>query len=178
MPKIFYFSIPIKEDKIIDCAEKNSPFYRYKEECISIERIENRYEKVNKYRAIVIIGNTNGIVGLGIKASKDKETAIIEAGKEAKLNIIPVRRGYFKKRIGEVHTIANRVEGKNGSVKVQLLPAPRYTGLHVPQKTKKLFEFSGIEDIIMKSFGNNNNTENLLRATINSFYSNISTNKS
>ena len=169
LPKIFYFSIPIKEEKIVDIYFDNHSHHKLKEECISIKKIGNRNDKKNKFKAIVIIGDLNGIVGLGIKASKDINTAIIEAGKDARLNIISVRRGFFKKPEYEVYTIANRVEGKSGSVKVQLIPAPRGTGLPVPKEAKKLFQYAGIKDIIMKSFGNKNNVENLLQAIYNAF---------
>ena len=162
LPKIFYHSIPIKEDKIVDFSLKQDSDI-LKEECISIKKIGN------KFRAIVIIGNLKGIVGLGIKASKDIKSAIVEAGKEARLNIISVRRGFFKKPELEVYTIANKVEGKSGSVKVQLIPAPKGTGLPVQKEAKKLFQFAGIEDIIMKSFGNKNNVGNLLQAICNAF---------
>ena len=75
---------------------------------------------------------------------------------------MPIKRGFFKKPELEVYTIANRVEGKSGSMKVQLISVPKGTGLPVPKEAKKLFQFAGIDDIIMKSFGNKNNVGNLL----------------
>lgn len=64
LPKIFYHCIHIKEDKSVDFTFMYN-FYKLKEECISIKKIGN------KFRAIVIIENLKGIVGLGIKASKN-----------------------------------------------------------------------------------------------------------
>ena len=156
MDVIFYNSVPIKEDKIIDEVYKKT-YRNLKEECLSIKKIGK-----NKIKAIVIIGDSEGHVGLGIKTSEDMKKAIKGAGKEARLNIIPVRRGFFNKKELKVNTIANKVEGKSGSVKVQLIPAPKGTGLSVTKEAKKLFQFAGIEDIIMKSYGNKNNVENLL----------------
>ena len=162
--QIFYYSVPIKEDKIIDNIFLNN-YKTLKEECISIKNIGK-----NKFKAIVIIGDSNGHIGLGVKTSDDMEKAIKDAGKEARLNIIPVRRGFFEKKEIKVYTITNKVEGKSGSVKVQLIPAPKGTGLSVTKEAKKIFQFAGIEDIIMKSYGNKNNLENLLKAIYNALF--------
>ena len=162
--EIFYYSVPIKEDKIIDYIFLRN-YKTLKEECISIKNIGK-----NKFKAIVIIGDSNGHIGLGVKTSEDMKKAIKGAGKEARLNIIPVRRGFFEKKDINVHTITNKVEGKSGSVKVQLIPAPKGTGLSVTKEAKKLFQFAGIEDIIMKSYGNKNNLENLLKAIYNALF--------
>ena len=131
--QIFYYSVPIKEDKIIDEFYKKT-YKNLKEECLSIKKIGK-----NKIKSIVIIGDSEGHVGLGIKTSEDMKKAIKGAGKEARLNMIPVRRGFFNKKELKVNTIANKVEGKSGSVKVQLIPAPKGTGLSVTKEAKKLF---------------------------------------
>ena len=44
----------------------------------------------------------------------------------AKLNTIPIRRGYWGKKAGLPHTVPVKVTGKCGSVRVRLIPAPRH----------------------------------------------------
>ena len=53
----------------------------------------------------------------------------------AKLNLIPVRRGYWGNKIGDPHTVPTKITGKCGSVRIRLIPAPRGTGVvGAPQK--------------------------------------------
>jgi small subunit ribosomal protein S2e len=82
----------------------------------------------------------------------------------AKLNLIPVRKGYWGNNIGATHTVPNKVTGKAGSVKCRLVPAPRGTGLVAPPVTKKLFQFAGIQDIYTKTEGKTRTRGNFIKA--------------
>lgn len=62
-------------------------------------------------------------VGLGLKCAKEVATAIRGAIINAKLNIIPVRRGYWGSHIAEPHTVPCKVSGKAASVMCRLIPA-------------------------------------------------------
>ena len=62
-------------------------------------------------------------VGLGMKCSKEVAGAIRGAIINAKLSIIPVRRGYWGSHIAEPHTVPMKVSGKAGSVMCRLIPA-------------------------------------------------------
>ena len=53
-----------------------------------------------RFKAFVVIGDGDGHIGLGVKASKDVQGAIKGAIVDAKLNVIPVRRGYYMNKIG------------------------------------------------------------------------------
>jgi hypothetical protein len=65
----------------------------------------------------------NRHVGLGMKCSKEVAGAIRGAIINAKLSIIPVRRGYWGSHIAEPHTVPMKVSGKAGSVMCRLIPA-------------------------------------------------------
>jgi len=80
----------------------------------------------------------NGHIGMGWKAHKEVQGAIKGAIIHAKLNIIPVRRGYWGNKIGNAHSIPVKVTGKSGSVSVRLIPAPRGTGLVAAPASKKV----------------------------------------
>lgn len=83
----------------------------------------------------------------------------------AKLNLTPVRKGYWGNKIGGIHTVPNKVTGKAGSVKVRLVPAPRGAGLVAPPVSKKLFQFAGIQDIYTKTEGKTRTRGNFVKAT-------------
>ncbi|KAL9694316.1 hypothetical protein quinque_013601 [Culex quinquefasciatus] len=55
--------------------------------------------------AFVAIGDSNGLICLGVKCSKEVATAIRGAIILAKLSVMPVRRGYWGNNIGKPHTV-------------------------------------------------------------------------
>ena len=66
----------------------------------------------------------------------------------------------------ELHTIPFRVEGKSGSSRVILIPAPQGTGLVVGRELKKVLILAGVKDIYSKTFGKQRTTFNLIKAGI------------
>ena len=63
----------------------------------------------------------------------------------AKMHLVPIRRGYWGKKAGAPHTVANKLMGKCGSVRVRLIPAPRGTGLVAAPASKKILAMAGLE---------------------------------
>merc|ERR1719184_581599 len=90
---------------------------------------QTRAGQRTRFKAFVAIGDYDGHVGLGVKCSKEVATAIRGAIIQAKLSIIPVRRGYWGNKLGKPHTVPCKVTGKCGSVTVRLIPAPRGTSI-------------------------------------------------
>lgn len=115
---------------------------------------------------MAIVGNENGYVGIGIGKSADMQLAMQKAIRNAKLNIIPVARGCgsWECACGNPHSIPFKVEGRAGSVRVILLPAPRGVGLVASDEAKKILRLAGIKDVWMKSFGQTRNRLNFIRA--------------
>merc|ERR1712013_395892 len=96
-----------------------------------------------RFKAFVAIGDYNGHVGLGVKCAKEVATAICGAIIQAKLSIIPVRRGYWGNKLGKPHTVPVKVTGKCGSVTVRLIPAPRGTSIVAADgRNRRLLHFS------------------------------------
>ncbi len=124
-----------------------------------------------KISAMVIVGDENGHVGVGRGSAKEHRTAIEKATQNAKLNIIPVRRGCgsWECSCGEPHSIEKKVEGKSGSVRIVLMPAPRGLGLCCSEPVKQIMRLAGIKDIWVKTFGDTRTRENLILATFNAF---------
>jgi len=90
-----------------------------------------------RFKAFVVVGDSNGHLGLGVKCSKEVTLAIRGAIIAAKLAVIPVRRGYWGVRFGAPHTVPCKVSGSCGSVRMRLIPAPRGTGIVAAKAPKK-----------------------------------------
>merc|ERR1719329_555426 len=74
----------------------------------------------NRFVCHVLVGDQNGHIGLGSKCAKEVATAIRGGIIAAKLQLIPVRRGYWGALLGFPHTVPLKVHGKCGSVRVRL----------------------------------------------------------
>jgi small subunit ribosomal protein S2e len=99
-----------------------------------------------RFKGHVIVGDLEGHVGLGSKCHKEVQGAIKGAITDAKLNLIPVRKGYWGNKIGKAHTIPCKVTGRGGSVRVRLIPGPRGSGIVGSPVTKKVLQFAGVQD--------------------------------
>ena len=118
-----------------------------------------------RFKAIVAVGDLDGHVGLGVKVAKEVQIAIKGALVAAKLSLIPVRRGYWGNKIGNVHTVPMKVTGRGGSVRVRLIPAPRGTGIVGAPTSRKILAFAGVEDVFTSSTGKTKTLENFVKAT-------------
>jgi len=117
--------------------------------------------------AFAIVGNKGGLVGVGKGSALDSRNAIEKAIEKAKLNIIKVPRGCgsWECDCGQPHSIPFKTEGKGGSVRIKLLPAPKGIGLAVDDESKKVMRLAGIKDVWGKSLGDTATRINLIRAT-------------
>merc|ERR1711865_159466 len=118
----------------------------------------------NRFKAFVIVGDFDGHVGLGVKSTKEVATAIRGAIINAKINVVPVMRGYWGTKMAEPHTVPCKVHGKCGSVHVRLIPAPRGTGVVGSPVCKKLMNFAGITDVFSSSRGTTRTQANYMKA--------------
>jgi len=118
------------------------------------------------FSAFAVVGDKNGHVGLGFGKAKETLPAREKALRKAKLNIIKIKRGSgsFEGSSHEPHSIPLQVEGKCGSVRVILIPAPQGTGLVIGNEGKKILKLAGIQDIYSKSFGHKRTTMNYGKA--------------
>ncbi len=119
-----------------------------------------------KFATFAIVGNEDGYIGVGYGKSKETVPAREKAIRNAKLNIIKIRRGCGSWQCGckEAHTMPFAVEGKCGSVIIKLIPAPRGTGLCVDEECKKILKMAGVKDIWSKTLGQTKTKLNLVNA--------------
>jgi small subunit ribosomal protein S5 len=118
------------------------------------------------FACMVIVGDGNGHVGLGYGRAKETLPARAKALRYAKLNLIKIKRGCgsFDCICGEEHTVPFIVEGRCGSSRVKLMPAPQGTGLVIGDECKKILKIAGIKDVYSSTSGQIRTTINLARA--------------
>ena len=118
------------------------------------------------FGTMVVIGNRNGYLGLGYGKSKETVLSREKALRNAKLNIIKIRRGCGSWQCGcrTPHTIPFSVTGKCGSVTIRMMPAPKGSGLRVAEECRKILALAGISDVWSKTFGQTRTTINLAAA--------------
>lgn len=160
--EIFLFSIAIKEHQIVDALLGPS----LRDEVMKIMPVQKQTSagQRTRFKCYVAVGDGNGHIGLGCKSGKEVAIAIRGAIINAKMNLVPVRRGYWGLNIGKPHTVPCKVSGKCGSVRVRLIPAPRGSGIVASLIPKKLLNMAGIEDVYSSSTGHTRTRGNLAMA--------------
>ncbi|HDD46223.1 MAG TPA: 30S ribosomal protein S5 [Candidatus Aenigmarchaeota archaeon] len=119
-----------------------------------------------KLSAMVVVGNKDGIVGIGRAVANENRIAIEKALNQAKLNVISVRRGCgsWECNCGGNHSIPFATKGKCGSVVVKFYPTPKGVGIVAGNEIKKILRLAGIKDIWVKTFGQTRTRINLALA--------------
>ena len=132
----------------------------YKERLVAINRVAKVVKGGKNFRftALMVVGNENGKVGVGLGKAAEIPEAVRKGIEDAKRHMIEVPI------VGT--TIPHQVEGKFGKGHVRMLPAEEGTGLIAGGPARAVLEMVGIRDIRTKSFGSNN-PGNCVKATLN-----------
>lgn len=157
-PEIVDTLLPNLEEKALITGKSGRPFRM-------VQRVTDSGRR-NRFSVYVCVGNREGYIGIGNGKGKEFGPAIEQAIKRAKLNIIkvPLGCGSWECGCGEPHSLPFKVQGKAGSVRVTLLPAPKGTGLTANEVTKEILELTGLKDVSSMTKGHTKTSINLIMA--------------
>ncbi len=134
-----------RKQKIETTEEK--PQSEWTERVVQISRVTKVVKGGKKlsFRAIVIVGNQKGQVGIGCAKASEVIIAIQKAIADGRKNVINVP--IFKS------TIPHPITGRSGAGSVMLRPASAGTGIIAGGAVRSVLELAGIENILSKSLG-------------------------
>lgn len=134
-----------RKQKIETTEEK--PQSEWTERVVQISRVTKVVKGGKKlsFRAIVIVGNQKGQVGIGCAKASEVIIAIQKAIADGRKNVITVP--IFKT------TIPHPITGRSGAGAVMLRPASAGTGIIAGGAVRSVLELAGIENILSKSLG-------------------------
>jgi small subunit ribosomal protein S5 len=120
------------------------------------------------FATVAVIGNSDGYLGVGYGKSKDTLPAKEKAIRKAKLNVFKIIRGCgsWQCNCKTPHSIPFAVEGRCGSTRIKLMPAPKGKGLCVQPECAKMLKLAGIKDVWSKTWGQTRTTTNLIQACV------------
>jgi small subunit ribosomal protein S5 len=131
-------------------------------------RVKTQEGNKPKFATVAVVGNRDGYVGVGYGKAKETVPAREKALRNAKLNLVKVRRGCGSWECGckDGHSIPFEVEGKCGSVRIKIMPAPKGTGLCVEPECQKILALAGVTDVWSKTLGQTGTKINVIDACI------------
>ena len=163
--QIYERNLPILEPEIIDMLIPD-----IQEEVLNVKAVQRTTDSGRKRSFLVTaaVGNKAGYVGVGTGRGLNVRPAIQKAVEHAKLNIIAIRQGCgsWECGCGLGHSVPYKAEGKCGSVRMTLIPAPKGTGIVAGKTAKKVLELAGIKDVWTKTKGDTRTTFNFAMATL------------
>ncbi len=148
-----------RKKKIVEVKEEK-PQSEWTERVVQIRRVTKVVKGGKKlsFRAIVIVGNQKGQVGMGCAKAAEVIIAIQKAIADGRKNLINVP--IFKT------TIPHPIVGRSGAGSVMLRPAAQGTGIIAGGAVRQVLELAGIENILCKSLGSKSPL-NAANATLN-----------
>jgi len=130
-----------------------------KEKVVNINRVAKVVKGGRNFRfsALVVVGDENGHVGVGMGKSVEIPEAIRKGIEDAKKNLVNVAM------VGT--TVPHTIDGKFGTAVIHIMPGAEGTGVLAGGPVRAVLELSGLKDVRAKSLGSSN-PRNVVNATI------------
>lgn len=126
----------------------------FAEATLSVDRVTRVVKggRRMRFRAIVVIGNRKGKVGLGTGKAAEVQAAVRKASSAAKRKMIriPLIKG----------TIPHMVECKFKAARIRIMPAHQGTGIIAGGALRVILDHAGVKDCLSKRFGSRNKLVN------------------
>ena len=152
MEELFMEGLKIREPEIVNTLLPN-----LQEEVINIGLVQKQTDAGEKsqFRAVVVVGNRDGYVGLGSGKGRQVRSAIEKGAVDARLNITPIRRGCgsWECGCGKHHSLPFQISGSCGGVEIVIIPGPRGLGLVASEPAKIILGLAGVHDCWTNSYG-------------------------
>jgi small subunit ribosomal protein S5 len=128
---------------------------QFQERVIQIRRVSKVVKGGKKlsFRAIVVVGNDRGQVGVGVGKAGDVIGAVRKGVADAKKELVEVP-------ITKSNSIPHRANGFAGGAKVMVRPAAPGTGVIAGGAVRTVLELSGVKNILAKQLGSQNPLNN------------------
>ena len=137
------------------------PQSEWSERVVAIERVTKVVKggKKMSFRAVIVVGNEQGQVGVGVGKAGDVITAVRKGVTDGKKHIISVP-------LTSANSIPHSTNGRFGAAKLILRPSAPGSGVIAGSSIRTVLELAGVKNILSKQLGSNNLLNNA-RATIN-----------
>lgn len=126
----------------------------FTETTLSVDRVTRVVKggRRMRFRAVVIVGNRKGKVGLGTGKANEVQAAVQKAVKDARRNMIrvPLTKG----------TIPHEIDLKFKAARLRIMPASEGTGIIAGGALRVIFDHAGIRNVLSKRFGTGNKLVN------------------
>ncbi len=139
-----------RSDKRLDAAKKE-----FEQKTVEIKRVTRVVAggKRMRFRALVVIGDKKGRVGMGVKKGMDVSEAINKAVNAAKKSLITVKL--------HQETIPHEMKFKYKSAMVFLKPAQPGTGIIAGGAIRQVLDLAGVKNVLSKMLGSSNKINNV-----------------
>ena len=134
-----------------------------KDKVVTINRVTKVVKggRTFRFAALVVVGDENGHVGVGLGKAMEVPEAIRKGREDAKKNMIHIE-------LNENGSLYHTVNGHFGAAQVLMKPAAEGTGIIAGGPVRIVMELAGVRNIRTKSLGSNNK-RNVVNATIEGF---------
>ncbi|MDR3000989.1 MAG: 30S ribosomal protein S5 [Fibromonadaceae bacterium] len=130
--------------------ERDTQYSEFEEKTVAVNRCAKVVKGGRRFSlsALVVVGNRNGKIGVGIGKAKESAEAVRKASDSARRNLVEI----------SLHngTIPHEVMIKFGATRMLLMPAAPGTGVIASAAARAVLELAGVHNILTKTFGSSN----------------------